>query len=203
MSDALSDYMENEIRDAMFRATDIVARSTLDSTSVSAGDKCYADEVNGDGNVYVCTTAGTTGASAPSFNTTLGATTTDSGATWTACQPGVLKQPLEIALFGTSASLSNLEAGTLTGEFSGNGYARVSLDPSDTNWDAPSAGEADNASDITFATATGNWSSDVRYAAVLGLNDEVIWAGQLQSDKTINNGQAFKFNAGDFVTRIT
>lgn len=39
--------------------------------------------VDGNGNIQRCTTAGTTGASAPAWATTLGGTTTDGGAGWT------------------------------------------------------------------------------------------------------------------------
>lgn len=49
------------------------------STAQSVGNLI----VDGNGNIQRCTTAGTTGASAPAWATTLGGTTTDGGAVWT------------------------------------------------------------------------------------------------------------------------
>lgn len=55
-----------------------VSASRANSTAYVAGDCILASAV-----VYQCTTAGTSAGSAPTFNTTLGATTTDGTAVWT------------------------------------------------------------------------------------------------------------------------
>lgn len=57
-----------------------IARSTSYSTSSSP----Y--RVDGNNNLYLCTVSGTTGSSAPTFNTALGGTTADGTVTWTRVQ---------------------------------------------------------------------------------------------------------------------
>ncbi|HET6924759.1 MAG TPA: hypothetical protein VFH39_02950, partial [Candidatus Saccharimonadales bacterium] len=57
-----------------------IARSTTYSTSTSP----Y--RVDGSNNLYLCTTGGTTGSSAPTFNTALGGTTADGTVVWTRVQ---------------------------------------------------------------------------------------------------------------------
>lgn len=48
------------------------------ATTSGTGDQVYENRI------YECTTAGTSGSSAPTFNTTVGATTADGSVTWTA-----------------------------------------------------------------------------------------------------------------------
>ena len=54
------------------------------STAYALGALVSPSSANG--HFYLCTSAGTSGASEPSWSTTNGATTTDGGATWTCCQ---------------------------------------------------------------------------------------------------------------------
>ena len=99
-----------------------------------------------------------------------------------------------VALFDTSASLANLEAGTLTGEISGNAYARQSC-----AFDVAAAGATANTADCTFPTASGgNWGT-VRFVAIMDADTlgNVLFFGQLTADKVVNDGDTFKFNAGD------
>jgi len=66
------------------------------------------------------------------------------------------------ALFGTTGSTANLEAGTLTGEISGNGYVRQSI-----TFGAPTAGLGSNSAAVTFPANTGsNWGV-IRYMAIM------------------------------------
>lgn len=199
MSDAFSNFSENEIRNTVFRSTDVIAWPT--SGAVSAGDKVYAS--TGDGNIYVCTTGGTTGGTEPTWSTTFGATTADNGVVWTTCQVNMVKQPLEVALFDTTASLAGLEASTLTGEVADANYARQALDPSDTNWNAPSDGVTNNNADIIFPAANANYANDVRFVAVIGLNEQVLFAGQLNADKPVTTGQTFRFNTSDLILTVS
>ena len=89
---------------------------------------------------------------------------------------------------------TKLEAGTLTQEASGGSYARVQV----TAWDAPSDGATQNTGAITFPTATGDWGNVsgviVADAASAG---NVLLHGSLTSTRDVQNGDVFKFNAGD------
>lgn len=68
-------------------ATMGVTKSAADSISAvwptSSAVSLGARRIANDGNQYVVTTAGTTGASQPAWNSTIGATTTDNTVTWT------------------------------------------------------------------------------------------------------------------------
>lgn len=100
-----------------------------------------------------------------------------------------------IALFDTTASLALLEAGTLTGEITGNAYARTLA-----AWVAAAAGATDNTADVTFPTASGGDWGIVRYAAVMDASTagNVLYYGQLTADKTVNDGDTIKFNIGTY-----
>jgi len=93
-----------------------------------------------------------------------------------------------------------VEAGTLTQEASGGGYARVQVTGvGGTNWDDPSGGGAtQNSNDITFPTATGDWDniSGVIIADAASAGN-VLLHGSLTTARDVKNGDVFKFNAGD------
>lgn len=59
------------------------ATNTPNSTAYRSRGIALGETIQDGTNVFICTTAGTTGAGAPTFNTTAGGTTTDSGVTWT------------------------------------------------------------------------------------------------------------------------
>ena len=102
-----------------------------------------------------------------------------------------------VALFTTSGSLANLEAGTLTGEVStsGTAYARQSV-----AFGAAVSGATSNTSDITFPTATASWG-EIQFMALMDSDVEgagnVLMAAQLAANKTIASGDVFKFLAGE------
>jgi len=98
------------------------------------------------------------------------------------------------ALFGTTASTGNLEAGTLTGEIAGNGYARQAI-----TFGAPTNGLGSNSAAVTFPVNTGsNWGT-IRYMAIMDASTagNVLMYTQLDSDVVINVGNQFQFNIGD------
>jgi hypothetical protein len=98
------------------------------------------------------------------------------------------------ALFDTTASTANLEAGTLTGEIVGNAYARTAI-----TFGAPTAGLGSNSSAVTFPAASGgNWGT-IRYMAIMDASTagNVLMYTQLDSDVVINDGNQFQFNVGD------
>lgn len=69
-------------------------------------------------------------------------------------------------------------------------------------WDAPSGGATANTAEIAFTQATASWGT-VTHVAVKDScsdtgSDNHLMHGSLTSQKTVNNGDTFKFNAGDF-----
>ena len=103
-----------------------------------------------------------------------------------------------VALFTDSATDAELEAGTLTNEVSGGSYARQLACLS-----APSDGASSNGADITFPQATADWGT-IKYAALMDASSggNILKWSQLDANKTINNGDTFKINAGDLDVTI-
>lgn len=89
-----------------------------------------------------------------------------------------------------------LDDGSGLAEPSGNGYARVQTVSSD--WNAASEGALDNASDIAFGQATGNWGTITHFAlfdAATGGN--MLAHGILSQSKAIGISDYTGFEAGD------
>lgn len=105
-----------------------------------------------------------------------------------------------VALFDDSCDAAQLEAGTLTNEISGTGYARELAGLS-----APSDGTSSNASDITFTTAgAGGWGL-VSFVALMDAVSagNVLMFSALDTAKQIDEGDTFKINAGDLDVTVT
>lgn len=102
------------------------------------------------------------------------------------------------ALFTSTATPTELLAGTLTNEVTGGSYARVAL-----TIGAPTAGVS-TASTVTFTTATAGWGV-VRYVAIMDASTagNLLSDAQLSSDVTINNGNTFQFNSGSLTVSFT
>lgn len=98
---------------------------------------------------------------------------------------------LYLALFTSTATTAELEAGTLTNEVTGGSYARQTV-----SFSAPSNGVGSNSGSITFPSASAGWGV-IRYVAVMDASTagNVLWYAQLSSDVTINSGNTFQFNA--------
>ena len=202
MSDAMSNFQEIEVRNAMFGNPATVWAA---STAYSVGDLVVPLTGTPSEWVYKCVLAGTSDVSEPTWSTTWLTEFSDNTVQWEALKISYGQRPLFVALFGPTSSLSNLESGSFTGEISGNGYARQQLDPSSTNWTG-SAGNVTNATAISFPVATGNWNADVRYVALIdtvGSSSEVIMAGQLANDRTVLSGQVFQFSIADLSITIS
>lgn len=107
---------------------------------------------------------------------------------------------LWVALFDGTASSALLEAGTLTGEIVGGAYARLQVGAATgLDFDDPLlTGVTANTSSLIWTTATANWGT-VTYMAIMDANTagNVLFHGALTVPKTVNNGDTFKFNAGD------
>lgn len=97
---------------------------------------------------------------------------------------------LYLALFTSTATAADLEAGTLTNEVSGGSYARQVV-----TFGAPTNGAGSNSGTITFPTASALWGT-IRFAAVMDASSSgnLLWYAQMTSDITINSGNSFQFN---------
>jgi hypothetical protein len=88
------------------------------------------------------------------------------------------------------------DSGSGLAEPSGNGYARVQTSASD--WKAASNGSLDNAGNITFNQATGNWGTITHFVlfdATTGGN--MLAYGTLSQSKLISASDTARFEAGD------
>lgn len=83
-------------------------------------------------------------------------------------------------------------------EPSGSAYARVSTVSGDWNASTGSPSTVDNANDLTFPEATGDWGTVSHFtlwdAATVG---NMLAHGSLSASKPIGNGDTAKFAAGD------
>jgi len=178
----MSDYLEVELRRAMFRTTLITVRAN--STAYALGDRVQLGTT--DLNIYEVTTAGTSAAAPPAFNLALGDSTTDGTVTWLTLKHGHPKRPVHISLH--TADPLDAASGA---EVTGGSYARVATAPLDANWTAVSAtdGNTDNAAAITFPTPTANWGVVTHFAVWdRATTGNMMVHGALTTAKTINNG---------------
>ena len=81
-------------------------------------------------------------------------------------------------------------------EPTGDAYARVQTSASD--WNAASDGTLDNANNIIFPQATGNWGT-ITYFALFdaATGGDMLVHGALSQPQTIDSGNTVKFAAGD------
>mgnify|MGYP001617027087 CR=1 FL=1 len=115
---------------------------------------------------------------------------------------GSFTKPSVLAIALCTAAPVDADTGALTSkEVSGGGYLRQALNPLDANWTAPGVGGlTDNASIITFPTATANWGT-VTHVAIC--DNQTVGAGNLllhgalTASKVVNTNDIFRFNIGD------
>lgn len=194
---AATNYFEDELVRATFRTSPVTVRAN--STAYSVGDRVMLG--TSDLSLYECITAGTSAASPPAFNTNLGDSTTDGGATWLTLKPGLPKRPLWWALYTAAPG----EAGGGT-EVSGGSYARVQRDPLDANWAATSGGngQTSNVADITFPAPTAAWGTVTHTQALdRSSGGNGLLYGTLTNSRIINNQDvAPKFAASTLVVTV-
>jgi len=80
----------------------------------------------------------------------------------------------------------------LSGEHSGDGYARVHT--LETDWDVAAGGSTENATSIVFPEATGSWGT-INYFGLFSASEAgnmVAW-GSLDAAKAIGDGDTPKF----------
>jgi len=89
-----------------------------------------------------------------------------------------------------------LDTGAGLAEPSGGSYARVATAGGD--WNAAAAGAIDNANDITFPEATGDWGTITHFALFdAATAGNMLAHGSLTTSKHIESGEVAKFAAGD------
>ncbi|MBC2668768.1 hypothetical protein ACFOON_15120 [Novosphingobium piscinae] len=212
---ALTDFFENRILDFILRGQALgitgasaaagsgptstflgLYRATAGvsprSTAVTVGQTTVPATSNG--RMYRCTTAGTTGASEPTWGTTNGGTTSDGTAVWTEMTP----------------DFDAMNANVTAIEVSGGGYGRVSIASSLANWagtqaaasttaSTGSSGQTSNNGTLTFPTPTANWGT----VAAMVLSDAssggngLFW-GVMQTPKVININDVVPVNPAGF-----
>lgn len=104
-----------------------------------------------------------------------------------------------LALYTSTASTGELEAGTQTNEVANsNAYARQAV-----TFGAPTDGSGSNSSAVTFPVATPSGWGTIRFGAVVDSathnGGNVLVYTQLDADVVIGAGNQFQFNAGAFV----
>lgn len=163
---------------ALIRAT---AGVSPRNTAVTLNQTTVPNSHNG--RMYKCTTAGTTGASEPTWPTTDGGTVTDGTAVWT-------------EMNADFKSYSSVVSGA---EVSGGNYSRVSVNTTTTNFAAtngagsttnPSSGTSDSTSNniaITFGVPSANWGVIGANVLLDGSGNAHQW-NVLTNPKTVNNG---------------
>lgn len=115
-------------------------------------------------------------------------------------------KPTTIAVALFTAAPSDTGGGT---EVSGGAYARVTVGPSNTTWNATQGGTSgassgttgltDNAAAIVFPAPTANWGTISHFAIFdATTSGNMLIHGALTTSKTVNNGDpAPQFNAGE------
>ena len=113
-----------------------------------------------------------------------------------------------VALFNSDDSAGstaeNLEAGIITDECTGGGYARQAV-----TFGTVSGGSVSNSGNITFPAATdANWSTITHVAVIDSLQDDsagqgnVLFYGALDTSKTIDSGDTFQITTGNLTVSL-
>ena len=95
------------------------------------------------------------------------------------------------------------ETGSLTGEPSGNSYARVAVTNNATNFPNAVDGSKSNGVQIAFPEATGSWGTIAHFfIADASIAGNVIAYGALTASKVIENADVFYFDIGDLTITL-
>lgn len=171
---ASTNYWENRQIDGLYRMGVTAWAAT---TAYALGQMIYGTNANSYGKVMVCTTAGTSSGTQPTWpaptyssGSSPAAPTTqvDGTVTWTVWNVGGYAPNL---YFGLLSAITDIDTGAVT-ETTGTSYTRVAMPPSLTNWKStqgntanPStgtSGSATNASALTWpAAGAGGWGTVV------------------------------------------
>lgn len=105
---------------------------------------------------------------------------------------GVTDSPFSTTVYVGLSTTDPTIAGLLTGEVSGESYARQAVD-----FDAAVAGSNDNTAQITFPEATGNWGTPAYWILCTALAaGTVLYYGALAPGMNITAGMQYIIPAG-------
>lgn len=212
---AATDYWENRLVDGLFRAGVTPWAAT---TAYTLGQMIYGTNANSYGKVMVCTTAGTTSGSQPTWpsatyssgsSPAAPATQADGTVTWTVWNVSGYSPNL---YFGLLSAITTIDTGAVT-ETTGTSYTRVAMPPSLTNWKSTQANTANpstgtsgfttNASAITWpAAGAGGWGSVVG----IGIYDNasggnLLYAAAVTS-QSVAAGNIVSFNTDQMTLNV-
>jgi len=118
-------------------------------------------------------------------------------------------KPATLAIALCTAATTDADDGsTITEVADDHDYARFELAPADANWDDTSGtdGTTANTDDIEFPAANGGDWGTITHIAILDSTTHgagnVLFHGALVAAKTVNDGDTFRFSAGDLSVQI-
>lgn len=167
------------LKSAIYISLHLIRGLWAASTAYALND--YAVPVTHNGRVYKVTTAGTSGATEPTWPTTAGGTVADGTVVWT-------------------EQTTAMEGGTLPPEPAVGAYARALYNPSDANWADPVSGDGhtQNLAAISFTTPTADWGTVGVYASNDALTGGTVrLVTVLNAPKLIQNGSPVSFPIGE------
>lgn len=198
----MTDHFRNTLIDAVFRNTVPVLWTA--NTTYTAGTLIWVDASSYRQVVFEAQATGISGATVPTFGTSLGALTVDNSITWNTCFFGVPKRMIYIALCSNDA---NVDLAPI--ELTADSYARVAKTPlGGTNW-ASTQGTSDpvstsntgttyNRTAIVFPVPTEDWgvinSFAIYSTAALGTGQALIWKNLLSPQTVLFNDPAPMFD---------
>lgn len=108
---------------------------------------------------------------------------------------GSWTKPTSIYIALCTAAPTSVSTGSTIVEPVGNAYARVALNPGNSNWNDPSTGTTSNISVITFPEATGSWGTITHVAIVdSATNGNLLFFGSLGSSQAVSSGDSPGFD---------
>lgn len=113
--------------------------------------------------------------------------------------PSTVYVGLFLATVDSATTSANLEAGTITDEVSGNGYARKAV-----TFGTVSGGSVSNSANVTFDPASGGDWGTITHIAVMdaSTSGNVLFYGTLDTSKQIQDGDTFQVTTGNLTVTL-
>lgn len=113
--------------------------------------------------------------------------------------PSTVYVGLFLSTVDSATTSANLEAGTITDEVSGNGYARKAV-----TFGTVSGGSVSNSANVTFDPASGGDWGTITHIAVMdaSTSGNVLFYGTLDTSKQIQDGDTFQVTTGNLTVTL-